>query len=171
MSEIIVIAIFALLGIAVILVVINRFGRDDSSRTTAMSKRQMMDAIRRMAAQSDRKGFYWKGYRNRKPQQAKDIEALLNLDLSMLGDVDAFEIVTSVERWSKNAGVPISQLKVYFMNEVKPIINEIGLEVIIERMKKEIDKEAKSFCISCNHTISAFMHKWLIEMKQKNQIL
>ena len=113
---------------------------------------------------------YWTHLKNQMPQKAFAIESLTGRDLSKLSDKDAFEIAQSIERWSNIAGKPISQLKESFLSELKPVIDELGLEAMIERTKQERDKEAKTFNISRDNTICAIMLESLIKMKTNNEL-
>lgn len=164
------VAIIIIIFIVIIAAVIyNRYKNNNTPKKQNISQAQMMDVVRNIASQSDNKGFYWDGYKSRKPKQAQEIEDLIERDLSKATDIEAFEIVTTIERWSKNAGKPISELKENCLKELRPVIDEIGVDPIIERFKQERVKEAKTFNISQDSTICAFMLKWLIEIKTKSE--
>lgn len=163
------VALIIIIAIVIIAVVIYNSNKSNNNATKKqnISQAQMMDVVRNIASQSDNKGFYWDSYKTRKPKQAQEIEDLLGRDLSKATDVEAFEIVTTIERWSKNVGKPISELKENCLKELKPIIDEFGVDSLIERFKQERVKEAKTFNISQDNTICAFMLKWLIDIKTK----
>lgn len=59
----------------------------------------MMDIAK--AVGSDGHGNYWQGFKVRKPQDAKAIDALCGRNMNALTDADAFQIVSSFIRWSK----------------------------------------------------------------------
>lgn len=163
-----VIIIFVIIIVAVI--IYNSNNQSTTPKKQNISQAQMMDVVRNIASQSENKGFYWDGYKARKPRQAQEIEDLLERDLSKATDVEAFEIVTTIERWSKNAGKPISALKEVCLKEIKPVIDEFGIDPIIERFKHERLKEANTFNISQDNTVCAFMLKWLIDIKTKSEM-
>ena len=118
---------------------------------------------------ASRTSNFWTNFKRRKPQIANEIEKLSGRNMAKLSDKDAREIVSSIERWSSNAGKPISQLKDGFFNELNPVIDELGLDAMIERMKQEREKEAKTFNISLDNTISAILLELLIERKTKKE--
>ena len=128
----------------------------------------MMDIAK--AVGSDGHGNYWQGFKVRKPQDAKAIDALCGRNMNALTDADAFQIVSSFIRWSKNSGTPIAELKSNFIVQMKSLIAEgATFDMLISRMKNEKSKEARQFNISEDFTICSFMYEWLIEMKNEQE--
>ena len=128
----------------------------------------MMDIAKKIGQNGH--GNYWQGFKVRKPQDAKAIEALCGRDMDALTDADAFQIVSSFSRWSKNSGTPIANLKSDFIDQMKSLIADgATFDMLISRMKTEKSKEAKQFNISEDFTICSFMYEWLVEMKNEQE--
>ena len=70
---------------------------------------KIMDAVHAMG--DGQNAQYWEGFKRRKPNEAKAIVAASRLNMDLLSDKDAFEVVSTFLRWSENAGKPISKLK------------------------------------------------------------
>lgn len=115
------------------------------------------------------KGGYWEGFKRRKPEQAKQIEMTCGRDMSNLDDVSAFQIVTSLIRWSENAGTPIGELKNYFLKETNALLSQPGAnyEMIFSKLKEEKPLEAQKFGIKPDFTVCNFMLEFLEEDRQK----
>ena len=115
------------------------------------------------------KGGYWEGFKRRKPEQAKQIEIISGRDMSNLDDVSVFQIVTSLIRWSENAGIPIGELKNYFLKETNALLSQPGAnyEMIFSKLKEEKPLEAQKFGIKPDFTICNFMLEFLEEDRQK----
>lgn len=107
----------------------------------------------------------------RKPTDASGIEEICGRDLSQVLDKDAFEIVTSIQRWSANSKIPIPQLKLNFLSQMEQLIEETGgsWNDLINTFKSEKAKEAASFNISPDNTISNFMLEMAVKRQQEVQ--
>ena len=116
-------------------------------------------------------GRYWEGFKMRKPTDASGIEEICGRDLSQVLDKDAFEIVTSIQRWSANSKIPIPQLKLNFLSQMEQLIEETGgsWNDLINTFKSEKAKEAASFNISPDNTISNFMLEMAVKRQQEVQ--
>jgi len=110
---------------------------------------------------------YWANFKSRKPQQASDIERLLNKDMSKVSTVDSFQLVNTFLRWSANSNVPISNLKQNFLESFYSSFDGEDISLIIDHMKEKRSEEAKSFNISPHNTISNFMIDWIIEAEKE----
>ena len=111
---------------------------------------------------------YWDGFKIRKPKEAKEIELISGRDMSRLDNASAYQIVTTLLRWSQNANVPIGELKVYFIKEVDKLMAQGGsYEMFISKLKEEKYKEARQFGISPDFTACNFMIEFIEEDRQK----
>lgn len=165
--------IFVLLSVVLIFVVLdNKDGKvqkkDNRPSSPKLDNRAMMDIAKKIGQNGH--GNYWQGFKVRKPQDAKAIETLCGRDMDALTDADAFQIVSSFLRWSKNSGTSIANLKNNFIEQVKSLIADgATFDMLISRMKTEKSKEAKQFNISEDFTICSFMYEWLVEMKNEQE--
>jgi hypothetical protein len=168
----------ALVILAILLVVLfsvvigNKDGKvqkkDNGPSSPKLDNRAMMDIARKIG--QNEHGNYWQGFKVRKPQDAKAIETLCGRDMETLTDANAFQIVSSFSRWSKNSGTPIANLKDDFIEQMKSLIADgTTFDMLISRMKYEKSKEAKQFNISEDFTICSFMYEWLVEMKNEQE--
>lgn len=133
-----------------------------------LSNNDLMGLARKMGASSH--NGYWAGFKLRKPQVAESIEKVCGRDMNTVSDGDAFQIVATFTRWSANAQIPIEKLKDYFVQQMKSILDSGGTyEMILDKFKSEKPKEAKSFNISEDFTISNYMYEWLLEMKRRTE--
>lgn len=138
------------------------------SKKVSVSPKDIMTAVNRMATQSSSKGFYWENFKIRKPQQAKEIEQLSNRDMSRLDDNAAFQLVTTLIRWSENANIPIGQLKEYFLKEVDNLYQSGGsYDLFISKLKEEKITEAQKFGVSPDYTVCNFMIEFIEEDRQR----
>ena len=168
----------ALVILAILLVVVfcifigNKDGKvqkkDNRSPSPKLDNRSMMYIAKKVGQNGH--GNYWQGFKVRKPHDAKAIEALCGRDMDALTDADAFQIVSSFSRWSKNSGIPIVNLKDDFIKQMKYLIADgATFDMLISQMKSEKSKEAKQFNISEDFTICSFMYEWLVEMKNEQE--
>ncbi len=105
---------------------------------------------------------YWLKFKMQNHSDADAIEWLLGRDMSTYDDKGASEIVNSIRRWSKNANVPIEQLKLNFYEGIKEnLSNDVTIEQMMESLKSKRIKEAEDFHISPEHTICHFMMEFL----------
>jgi len=86
---------------------------------------------------------YWANFKSRKPQQASDIDRLLNKDMSKVSTVDSFQLVNTFLRWSANSNVPISNLKQNFLESFYSSFDGEDISLIIDHMKEKRSEEAK----------------------------
>lgn len=113
---------------------------------------------------------YWDSYMAKNPQKANDISKLTGINMRILSDYDAKEIISTVERWQKNIGVPISKLKSSFIDSFLDQFGESFIDDFLERLKSiEMTKEAQTFNIKKDHTIVRFMIDALVAYKQEKQ--
>ena len=109
------------------------------------------------------KGTYWNGFKCRKPSLAKEIELLVGRNLSMTSDTEAFEIVTTLQRWAETNRCAIGQLKENYLKGLNDISDEVTLKNKIALMKEKQAEEAVLYNISKENTISALMIQWIQE--------
>ena len=155
-----VLVILAIVSVIVLFVILgNKDSKEQKTnyRTSSskLSNNAMMDIAKTIG--QNRRGNYWQGFKARKPQDAKAIDALCGRDMETLTDADAFQIVSSFIRWSKNSGTPIAELKDNFIEQMKSLIAEgATFDMLVTRMKSEKSKEAKQFNISEDFTICSY---------------
>lgn len=154
--------------IAVLLVLYYFFKKGHASKDVKQDTNAMiMDAVHNIAKNNN--VHYWDGFKSRKPKEAKAIEELCGRDMSKASDKDAFEIVTTLLRWSGNAGVSIEKLKKWFLDNVEVQARGVPLEDNISLLKSEKIKEAQQFHISPDNTICNFMLELLIEHESQKE--
>lgn len=159
--------IIAIIIIAIILLK-NKSKRSASPNQSLCSHGDIMDTVNRLASVSKNPGFYWRNFKNRKPQVAKEIEDLIGKDMSKLSDVDAFQIVTMLQRVSNNAKLPISGLKQSVYEQLfSHCSSESEIDEIISRLKPEKNKEGSTFNIKPDNTYSNILLEWAVEYKEK----
>lgn len=161
--------ILVVIAVIVYLVVQNN-KKEDQARKPASSMTQnqrLMEKVKNVGSNSY--GNYWKSFKARKPVQAKEIESICKHDLSKLSDKDAFEIVTTLLRWSQNAGVSIGNLKNWFLSQFEEKSSGLPYEQAIDTLKREKIKEAQQFNISPDHTACNFMIEFLVEKQEKER--
>ena len=169
-------AAFVIIAIVLVVILIVIFGNKDSkvqnkgSQPTSpkLDDRMMMDIAKSVGQNG--KGNYWQGFKTRKPQDAKAIESFCGRNMDAISDADAFQIVSSFLRWSKNSGTPIADLKDKFIEQMESLLADgATFEMLMGRMKTEKEKEARQFNISEDFTICSYMHEWLVEMKNEQE--
>lgn len=126
---------------------------------------KIMDVVHAMG--DGQNAQYWEGFKHRKPNEAKAIVAASRLNMDSLSDKDAFEIVNTFLRWSKNAGKPISKLKEDTIAQFSEFLNEAPFEMLESKIRNERLNEAKTFNISPNHTACYFMLNYLKEAQSR----
>jgi len=117
----------------------------------------------------DKKGTYWKGFKSRKPDLAIEIETLLNRDLSTASDIEAFEIVTTLQRWAEQAKCSVGKLKERFMLELNDISDEEAYRQTIESIKEKQAEESALLNTSKENTICSFKIRWIQEELLKRE--
>lgn len=162
-----IVIIVAIIIVAIVLLKNNGKTRASSSQTSC-SQADIMNAVNRLAANSKELGFYWRNFKERKPQVAKEIEGVTKKDMSKLSDVDAFQIVTTLQRVSNNANLPIGGLKQSVYDQLfSHCSSESDIDEIISRLKSEKYKEASTFNIKPDNTYSNILLEWAVEYKEK----
>jgi hypothetical protein len=156
--------------IAIVIIAIV-FLRNNGKKRAVINQRsnaEIMDAVNRYAASSKNPGFYWRDFKNRKPEVAKEIEEVSGKDMSTVSDVDAFQIVTMFQRISSNAKLPISSLKQSAYDQLFSHCSTTSeFDEIISRLKSEKYKEGSTFNIKPDNTYSNFLLEWAVEYKEK----
>jgi len=98
---------------------------------------------------------------------AEDFQEICKKNILLLSDKDAYETITSIIRWAKQLNVSIHQLKSTYLNDFDRNYDGTPLETIIEELKTEKIKEAESFHISPDNTISnlkiELLSEWMSE--------
>ncbi len=162
-----IIIIIAIIIVAIVLLKNNGKTRASSSQTSC-SQADIMNAVNRLAANSKELGFYWTNFKERKPQVAKEIEGVTKKDMSKMSDVDAFQIVTTLQRVSNNANLPIGGLKQSVYDQLfSHCSSGSDIDEIILRLKSEKYKEASTFNIKPDNTYSNILLEWAVEYKEK----
>ncbi|MGM9693620.1 MAG: hypothetical protein ACI3YC_01245 [Alloprevotella sp.] len=138
---------------------------EQSSLSQHNINNKIMDAVHAMG--DGQNAQYWEGFKHRKPNEAKAIVAASRLNMDSLSDKDAFEVVNTFLRWSKNAGKPISEIKEDTIAQLSQFLNEASFETLESKLKSEMLKEAKTFNISPNHTACYFMLSYLKEVQPR----
>ena len=108
---------------------------------------------------------YWENYKDSSPNKAKEIEGLLNIDMSKLSDRDAREKIQMLDRFSKSLNCSIPQMKVTYLKEMAKYPDRL-IPQMIETTKKEMTNEVDMFHILEANTCSALMIEWLKERQQ-----
>ena len=165
---------FVIIAIVLVVILFIVFGNKDGNvqqpekplSSPKLDDKMMMDIAKRVGQNGT--GNYWKGFKVRKPQDAKAIENLCGRNMDAMSDADAFQIVSSFLRWSNNSGTPIADLKEKFIEQMESLLADgATFDMLIGRMKMEKSKEAREFNISEDFTICSFMYEWLVEMKNE----
>jgi hypothetical protein len=139
---------------------------NDQSPSQGLDQRAMMDIVQKVGKNGH--GNYWQNFKTRKPQEANAIETICGHNMDTLSDADAFQIVSTFLRWSKNSKTPITELKENFKKQMKALLaNGATFDMLIDRLKIEKPKEAKQFNISEHFTITNYMYEWLIEIENE----
>ena len=113
---------------------------------------------------------YWERFKMREPQVAESIDKVCDRDMTIVSDGAAFQIVTTFLRWSANSKTPIEKLKEKFVEQMKALLAAGGTyDMFLEKFKKEKPKEAETFNISEDNTISNYMFEWLLEMQSETE--
>lgn len=116
---------------------------------------------------------YWERYALKFPDKAAAILEVTGVNMSSLTDVDAKEIVGSIERWSENSKCSIRSLKQNFIGPLIDIMKEeegLTWDYVLEDLKsKRMKEEAGVYKIKQDHTISKFMIDAVVEHQQKQQ--
>ena len=108
---------------------------------------------------------YWENFKESDPIKAKEIEVLLNLDMSLLSNRDAREKIQMLERFSKSLGCSLSQTKTTYLKEIEQYPTRL-IPQMIETTTKEMANEVDMFHILEGNTCSALMIEWLKERQQ-----
>ena len=88
--------------------------------------------------------------------------------MAMQSDKDAQELVSSMERWARNIGCDIQEIKTEYLKSFKSAFDNEDTKDILEHLKKvKYTEEANHFHISQSNTCTYFMIQWLTEDMQK----
>lgn len=169
------IVVIIILVVVAVILIINYNGKkhdeemrkyaDSTKSNTTNPNARLMDIVHSMGDNNN--AHYWEGFKRRKPVEANAIVAASGLNMDVLSDKDAFEIVNTFLRWSNNAGTPISQLKENTIAQLSEFLKEASYEMLETKFREEMSKETRTFNISQKHTISHFMLKYLAEAKER----
>ena len=105
---------------------------------------------------------YWQNYKRNNPTKASAIESITGRNMDMQSDKDAQELIASMERWAKNIGCEIKDIKKEYLRTFKSTFGDEDTKEILEHLKKEkYVEEANHFHISLQNTCTYFMIEWL----------
>ena len=114
---------------------------------------------------------FWQRYKRLNPTEANAIESVTERTMSLQSEKDAQEIVASMERWAKNIGCQINDIKTEFLQSYQSVFDNADTKEIIEHLKNvKLREEANRFNISTQNTCTHFMIKWLTESLQKEAV-
>ena len=107
---------------------------------------------------------YWQRYKRINPTIANAIETITGRNMAMQSDRDTRELISSIERWAKNLGCNIQDVKNRFLKTYKSTFGDKDTKDILEHLKNEkLTEEANHFHISSQNTCTHFMIIWLTE--------
>lgn len=111
---------------------------------------------------------YWHMYSRLNPTKANSIETLTGRVMTYQSDKDAKELVSSMERWARNLGCDIQNIKTEYLKTFKSTFDNEDTKEILEHLKKvKCKEEANYFHISTQNTCTHFMIQWLTEDLQE----
>jgi hypothetical protein len=111
---------------------------------------------------------YWQKYKRCNPIKASAIESITGRNMAMQSDKDAQELVSSLERWAKNIGCDIQNIKTEYLKSFKSAFGKEDIKNVIEHLKNvKYTEEANHFHISQSNTCTYFMIQWLTEDLQR----
>ena len=111
---------------------------------------------------------FWQRYKRLNPTKACAIESISGRNMAMQSDKDAQELVSSMERWARNIGCDIQEIKTEYLKSFKSAFDNENTKDILEHLKKvKYTEEANYFHISQSNTCTYFMIQWLTEDMQK----
>lgn len=111
---------------------------------------------------------FWQRYKRLNPTKACAIESITGRNMAMQSDKDAQELVSSMERWARNIGCDIQEIKTEYLKSFKSAFDNEDTKDILEHLKKvKYTEEANHFHISQSNTCTYFMIQWLTEDMQK----
>lgn len=111
---------------------------------------------------------FWQRYKRLNPTKACAIESITGRNMAMQSDKDAQELVSSMERWARNIGCEIQEIKTEYLKAFKSAFDNEDTKDILEHLKKvKYTEEANHFHISQSNTCTYFMIQWLTEDMQK----
>lgn len=111
---------------------------------------------------------FWQRYKRLNPTEANAIESVTERTMSLQSEKDAQEIVASMERWAKNIGCQINDIKTEFLQSYQSAFDNADTKEILEHLKNvKLREEANRFNISMQNTCTHFMIKWLTEDLRK----
>lgn len=111
---------------------------------------------------------FWQRYKRLNPTKACAIESITGRNMAMQSDKDAQELVSSMERWARNIGCDIQEIKTEYLKSFNSAFDNKDTKDILEHLKKvKYTEEANHFHISQSNTCTYFMIQWLTEDMQK----
>ena len=111
---------------------------------------------------------FWQRYKRLNPTKACAIESITGRNMSLQSEKDAQEIVASMERWAKNIGCQINDIKTEFLQSYQSAFDNADTKEILEHLKNvKLREEANRFKISMQNTCTHVMIKWLTEDLRK----
>lgn len=114
----------------------------------------------------------WQEYERLNPTKAKAIEEITERKMSLQSERDVQEIISSMERWARNIGCQIQEIKTKFLQTYQSTFDNADTKEILEHLKNtKLKEEANRFNISTQNTCTHFMIKWLTEILQKEAAL
>jgi len=114
----------------------------------------------------------WQKYERLNPTKAKAIEEITERKMSLQSERDVQEIISSMERWARNIGCQIQEIKTKFLQTYQSTFDNADTKEILEHLKNtKLKEEANRFNISTQNTCTHFMIKWLTEILQKEAAL
>lgn len=115
---------------------------------------------------------YWHMYSRLNPTKANSIETLTGRVMTYQSDKDAKELVSSMERWARNLGCDIQNIKTEYLKTFKSTFDNEDTKEILEHLKKvKCKEEANYFHISTQNTCTHFMIQWLTEDLQEQSTI
>ncbi|MBQ5714364.1 MAG: hypothetical protein IIV77_07745, partial [Bacteroidaceae bacterium] len=78
---------------------------------------------------------FWQRYKRLNPTEANAIESVTERTMSLQSEKDAQEIVASMERWAKNIGCQINDIKTEFLQSYQSVFDNADTKEIIEHLK------------------------------------
>ena len=137
-------------------------GKKEASNQESISR---SSTIRYASVQDEN---FWQRYKRLNPTEANAIESVTERTMSLQSEKDAQEIVASMERWAKNIGCQINDIKTEFLQHYQSAFDNADTKEILEHLKNvKLREEANRFNISMQNTCTHFMIKWLTEDLRK----
>ena len=78
---------------------------------------------------------FWQRYKRLNPTKACAIESITGRNMAMQSDKDAQELVSSMERWARNIGCDIQEIKTEYLKSFKSAFDNEDTKDILEHLK------------------------------------